>query len=31
MVVDGFHTPRGETDIRYEFGWKVILKGGGCK
>ena len=25
--VDGFTGPRHETDVTYEFGFKVILKG----
>ena len=28
---DGFTEPRRETDVRYEFGFKVILKGLNCK
>ena len=29
--VDGFTGPRRESDIRYEFDLKVVLKGLGCK
>ena len=29
--VDGFTGPRYETSVRYEFGFKVILKGLGRK
>ena len=29
--VDGFTRPRGESEIRYECGLKVVLKGLGCK
>ena len=31
MMVEGFNRPQQETDIRYEFGLKVILKGVRCK
>ena len=31
LRVDGFTEPRREFDIRYKFGFKVILKGLGCK
>ena len=29
--VDGFLGPRRESDIRYEFDLKILLKGLGCK
>ena len=29
--VDGFTEPQWESDIRYEFDLKVVLKGLGCK
>ena len=29
--VDGFTGPRRESDIRYEYDLKVVLKGLGCK
>ena len=29
--VSGFTGPRRESDIRYEFDLKVVLKGLGCK
>ena len=31
MGVDGFTRPHQESDIRYEFELKVLLKGLGCK
>ena len=30
-VVDGFTRPRRKSDVRFEYGLKVILKGLGCK
>ena len=31
VEVDGFTGPQQESDIRYEFDLKVMLKGLGCK